>query len=170
MFIASDTNPAALSEIAWRAERKPTRGGVPNLVCIAEPLDALATELAAVADRLTVVLPWGNLLRAVLAPELLSLRHLANLCLPDATVEIVLSYDAQRHAGQGILLPAGAVDEHIATLPGLYQEVGLQIMVRDRLSQRELAAYQTTWAKRLAFGRPRKIWRLCAKYAGTKTG
>jgi 16S rRNA (adenine(1408)-N(1))-methyltransferase len=168
LFIASDANPDALSEIAWRAGRKPARGGVPNLICIAEPLDTLATELAAVADRITIILPWGSLLRAVAAPELVSLRHIASLCRLDANVEIVLSYDEQRDARQGILSPAGAIDErHIATLPSLYREAGFQIMSTDRISQRELADYQTTWAKRLAFGRPRKVWRLRATYDGT---
>jgi hypothetical protein len=168
LFIASDSNAAALSEIGWRAGRKPTRGGVPNLICVAEPLDALATELGAVADRLTAILPWGNLLRAVLAPELPSLRSLANLCLPDASVEIVLSYDPYRDARQGILLPSAAVDvKHIAALARLYREVGLRIMGSDLLSPTELAAYQTTWAKRLAFGRPREVWRIRANYAAS---
>ena len=170
LFIASDTNPAALSEVAWRAGRKPARGGVRNLICIAEPLAALATELAAVADRLTVILPWGSLLRAVAAPELLSLRYIANLCLPNASVEIVFSYE-EHDARQEILLPAGAIDdEHIATLPSLYQEAGFQIVATDRLSERELADYQTTWAKRLAFGQTRRVWRLHAKYARTSKG
>ena len=147
------------------------RGEVRNLICIAEPLASLATELAGVADRVTVILPWGSLLRAVAAPELLSLRYIANLCLPDASVEIVFSYDEQRGARQAILLPAAAVDEvHIATLPSLYREAGFQIVATDRLSERELADYQTTWAKRLAFGRTRKVWRLRAKYAGTSKG
>src|SRR5215470_5134087 len=103
LFIASDANPDALSEIAWRAGRKPARGGVPNLICIAEPLETLATELGAVADRVTIILPWGSLLRAVAAPELLSLRYIASLCILEASVEIVLSYDEQRDARQGIL-------------------------------------------------------------------
>jgi len=168
LFIASDANPDALSEIAWRAGRKPARGGVPNLICIAEPLETLATELGAVADRVTIILPWGSLLRAVAAPELLSLRYIASLCILEASVEIVLSYDEQRDARQGILSPAGAVDEkHIATLPNLYREAGFHIMSADRLSEMELAAYQTTWAKRLAFGRPRKVWRLRATYDGS---
>src|SRR5215475_12730032 len=109
LFIASDANPDALSEIAWRAGRKPARGGVPNLLCIAEPLDTLATELAAVADRVTIILPWGSLLRAVAAPELHSLRDIASLCRLDAGVEIVLSYDEQRDTRQGILFPAEAI-------------------------------------------------------------
>jgi 16S rRNA (adenine(1408)-N(1))-methyltransferase len=166
LFIASDANPDALTEIAWKAGRKAARGGIPNLICIAEPLQALATELAAAADRITVILPWGSLLRAVVAPDLVSLRHIAHLCLPDAGVEIVFSYDEQRDARLRVLLPAGGFDEaHIATLPHLYQEAGLQIVAADRFSQRELANYQTTWAKRLAFGRPRKVWRLQARYA-----
>ena len=35
LFVASDSNAAALTEIAWRAGRKPKLGGVPNLICIA---------------------------------------------------------------------------------------------------------------------------------------
>ena len=167
LFIASDTNPAGLMEIAWKAGRKAERGGVPNLICIAEPLDALAAELTAVADRITVILPWSNLLRAVGLPELLSLRNIAHLCLPDANLDIVFSYDAQRDARQAIPLTADAFDEeHIATLPRLYQQAGFQVVGADQLPQTELAGCQTTWAKRLAFGRPRKIWRLRARYAG----
>jgi 16S rRNA (adenine(1408)-N(1))-methyltransferase len=136
-------------------------------MCIAEPLATLATELAAVADRITVILPWGSLFRAVAAPELVSLRHIAHLCFSGANVEIVLSYDEQRDVRQRASLPAGGLEEeHIATLPRLYQQAGLQIVAAERFSQRELAGYQTTWAKRLAFGRPRKVWRLRARFAG----
>jgi hypothetical protein len=53
----------------------------------------------------------------------------------------------------------------MATLPRLYQQAALQILAADRFPQKELAAYQTTWAKRIAFGRPREIWRLRARYA-----
>jgi hypothetical protein len=37
----------------------------------------------------------------------------------------------------------------------------------ERIAPKELAAYQTTWAKRLAFGRPRKVWRLRASYSSS---
>lgn len=167
LFIASDANVAGLTETAWRAGRKAARGGVPNLICVAEALDTLSAELSRVADRVTVILPWGSLLRAVGTPEPVSLRHIAQLCRPEADVEIVLSYDAQRDARQALLLPAGTLDEsHIATLPGLYQQADLQIVTADRISQRELAACQTTWAKRLAFGQPRIVWRLRARHTG----
>ena len=153
-------------ETAWRAGRKPARGGLSNLICIAEPLHLLATELAAVADRITIILPWGSLLRAVATPEMDSLRQIAHLCVPDASIEIVLSYD-EREAQQGVLSPSVRLnDAHVANLTGFYEQAGLKIVVAEQLPQRELADYQTTWARRLAFSRPRKVWRLRARRAG----
>lgn len=168
MFIAVDADPSALRETAWRAGRKLARGGLSNLICIAEPLDVVSAELRALADRITIILPWGNLLRAVAAPEIDSLRHVAHLCLADATLEIVFSYDEQRDARLGIPLGAAGLDEpHIAgTLPRYYERAGLRIVAAERAPQRELADYETTWAKRLAFGRPRPVWRLRARYTG----
>jgi hypothetical protein len=121
-----------------------------------------------VARRITVILPWGNLLRAVAVPELDSLRHIARLCLPKATIEIVLSYDEKRDARQRAPLGTGGLDEeHMkTTLPRLYGQAGLLIVAAEQISQRELADCQTTWAKRLASGRPRNVWRLRARYAG----
>jgi len=58
LFIATDANPDALLDTAWKAARKPSRGGIPNLICVSEPLEVLAKELSNVADRLTVILPW----------------------------------------------------------------------------------------------------------------
>ena len=65
-------------------------------------MDVLARELSAVADRITVILPWGSLFRSVAGPEPESLHQIAALCLPGATVEIVFSYDEQRDAHSAI--------------------------------------------------------------------
>jgi hypothetical protein len=121
--------------------------------------------LAAIADRITVILPWGSLLAAVAGSNLDSLHQIARLCLPDATVEIVLSYDEQRDTRKGNPLGAGGLDaEHVAgTLPRLYEQGGLPLVAIDRISHEELASFQTTWAKRLAVGRQRTVWRLRAK-------
>ncbi|HVH86127.1 MAG TPA: hypothetical protein VM912_05340 [Terriglobales bacterium] len=165
LFLASDANASGLLETAWKATRKPTRGGVANLICIAEPLDVLAQELSRVADRVTVVLPWGSLLRAVAAPEIASLRQIANLCLPCASLEIVFSYDPQRDLREGARLGLSLLnDEHITSkLPRLYEEAGLSVASVEEIPLRELAKYETTWAKRLATGRCRDVWRIQAR-------
>jgi len=147
LFIASDANPSLLLETAWKAGRKPARGGISNLICIAEPLDVLAAELGAVADRVTVILPWGSLLRSVAAPDVNSLRSIAglrsiaDLCLPDATIEIVFSYDSERDARERAPLGVSVLDERhmLTTLPRLYEQACLPITLVERLSQKELA-------------------------------
>jgi 16S rRNA (adenine(1408)-N(1))-methyltransferase len=163
LFIATDANPDTLVDTAWKAGRKSARGGVSNLLCISEPLEILATELPGIADRITVILPWGSLLKVVAAPEVDSMRQIARLCGADASVEIAFTYDtydAQRTAPLG---ESALNDGHvIETLPRLYEEAGLRVRIVEKLTQHDLAAYQTTWAKRLAFGRPRVVWRLSA--------
>jgi hypothetical protein len=103
--------------------------------------------LGPVADRITVILPWASLLKTVATPEIDSLRHIAGLCLQQARIEIVFSCD-------------NPDDLNIATLPCLYQQAGLEVITLERIPQLDLCAYETTWAKRLAFGRPRDVWRI----------
>lgn len=139
------------------------------MICIAEPLDVLAHDLGAVADRVSVILPWGSLLRAVARPEIGALRQIASLCLSGAGIEIVFSYDSARDAREAGLLGATQLSvEHIhEVLTPVYQEAGIPIMTAECISPQELAAYETTWAKRLANGRPREIWRIRASYSGS---
>jgi 16S rRNA (adenine(1408)-N(1))-methyltransferase len=164
MFLATDANPDALLQTASRAARKPPRGGVPNLICIAEPLDVIADDLAGAADRVTVILPWGSLLRALVLPEIASLTHLRRLCALNASVEIVFSYDNKRDASARGPLGAFSVQEpHVRhVLPELYERAGFRVTSVEGISEHELGMYETTWAKRLAFGQRREIWRLRA--------
>ena len=165
LFIATDANPDALLDTAWKAARKPSRGGIPNLICVSEPLEVLAKELSNIADCLTVILPWGSLLRAVLAPEIASLHQIASLCSDAAGVEIVFSCDPRQDAQERARLGIVQIEQRIisSTLPELYQQAGLAVLKAEKISQQELAIYETTWAKRLATGRPRDIWRLRAR-------
>ena len=127
----------------------------------------LPAELGRVADRITVILPWGNLLRTLATPDTNSLRDIASLCLADATIEIVFSYDSRSDARDRGSLRGTRLDEQhvLATLPPIYHQAGLRVEMAEKIPQRELAAYETTWAKRLAFGRPREVWRIRARFS-----
>ena len=126
----------------------------------------LAAELGAVAERVSVILPWGSLLRAVAGPEASSLRRIASLCSPGARIEIVFSYDQSRDARESAPLGVTTVNkQHIAAaLFPAYQQARIPIISAECISPRELAAYETTWAKRLANGRPRNIWRIRSQH------
>jgi 16S rRNA (adenine(1408)-N(1))-methyltransferase len=148
-------------DTAARAARKLSRGGLRNLLCIAEPAETLADELAEIANRVTVILPWGSLLRAVALPDIPFLSVLRRLCASDATVEIVFSYD-ERDAGQQHRLGFASLQEsHVRTiLAEAYERAGFRVTSIEAICQSDLRSYQTTWATRLAFGRARETWRL----------
>jgi hypothetical protein len=97
----------------------------------------------------------------VAAAEIDSVRHIAALCLPQATVEIVLSHDGAR---DGAPLGFARLDEEhmYEKLPCIYQEAGLHVETVERIPQQNLSVYGTSWGKRLAFGQPRDVWRILA--------
>ena len=109
-----------------------------------------------------MILPWGSLLQAVVAPQIHALRQIACLCVTRAALEFVFSYDEQDARHDALHGLFGSDEYAPERLPNLYKEAVLQVASVERISHRELASYQTTWAKRLAFGRPRRIWRLRA--------
>lgn len=114
---------------------------------------------------MTVILPWGNLLRAVAAPDMPSLLQVASLCSLGASLEVVLSYDPERDGQEGARLGLSRLtDTHVkSALPKLYEQAGLRIVSAVELPQPELTKYETTWAKRLAIGRSRRVWRIQAR-------
>ena len=97
-------------------------------------------DLAGLADSLTVLFPWGSLLRAVLSPDPSGLARLRKLCKPGADVRFVFEHS---------LAPA--------PLEAAYREAALALIGRP-LSVEEARALPTTWAKKLGYsGRPRQF-------------
>jgi 16S rRNA (adenine(1408)-N(1))-methyltransferase len=160
-FIGLD--PAPGIEYARRAGRKPAKGGVPNALFAVASVEDPPCELAGIADELTVLFPWRSLLRAVALPDVESLRSVRRLCRDGASLTLVLSY-AERDRGElaRLGLPALSRDHLEGALTRGYRDAGFRVTCIESLSRDELHTLSSTWAKRLAFGRPRDVWRVRA--------
>lgn len=160
-FVGMDASHAALAITSRQAARKPARGGAPNALFVRAAVEALPSELDGAADRLSVMLPWGSLLRAVLGPDVPVLRSLRRLCQEKAALEVVVAIDSARDAAElsrlGIDAPSAG---KLAALAGDYGRAGFAL---DRVEPADLAAIPTTWARRLAHGAPRSGWRIHAR-------
>jgi 16S rRNA (adenine(1408)-N(1))-methyltransferase len=156
-----------LHQASRLAARKPQRGGSANALFGRMALEQAPGEVHGLADELTVLLPWGSLLRAVARPEPAGLLRLRALCKPTARVRIVFGYDPgpDRATIQVLGLPALDDPARFARLEADYRALGLEISVRP-CSARDLAALPTTWAQKLAQGsRPRRFYDLVGKVA-----
>ncbi|HEU5440829.1 MAG TPA: class I SAM-dependent methyltransferase [Ktedonobacterales bacterium] len=123
----------------------------PNALYLIANVLALPTELEGLATRLTVNFPWGSLLEALLEGEPACVARLAALTRPGARIEVRLNAGALAEAGWPL-------EEGARQVRRTLRAARFDIQPPVALGPRELSAYPTTWAHRLAFGRdPRAL-------------
>lgn len=160
--IGIDPDADALSEYAYRAARKPARGGVANVAYIVAAVEGLPPELACTATLVTVVFPWQSLLRGVLLPEPAVLAAIAGLATPEGRFELILCYDPQHDQAALAGASLARLDEAYidAVLTPAYAAAGIAIDGRRRLEPDEALALPSTWGRRLLHGRAREVFRV----------
>jgi 16S rRNA (adenine(1408)-N(1))-methyltransferase len=158
--VGLDASVPGLRDISTRA----ARAGLTNLIYVRASIEDLPAELTGVADQVTVVLPWGSLLAAFARPVVPLLRNVRRLCAPEATLTVVLGVDPQRDRAEIQRLGLPVLDEaHFAgALAAGYAEAGFSVTSVRALTSEDLACRASSWAKRLAFGRPRPVFQIDA--------
>lgn len=128
-------------------------------------VEALPPELEGIADRVSVVLPWGSLLRAVALPEPALLGAIRGLCQPGAELAVVLAIDPVRDRAEldRLGLALGETVDWRARLAEPYAAAGFELRTGRALDRGGLLAWPSTWAKRLAHGQPRAAVELRAR-------
>ena len=160
LYLALDPDADTLAAYAFRASRKPARGGVENAVFVVAAVEALPPELKSIADRVRVNFPWGSLLRGLLEPQAPVLAGVASLLRQGGVIEVIMSYhpDHDTNAFAGESLPAldAAYLEDIL-LPA-FEASGLSVTEHRRMTQDEALAVPSTWGRRLLHARPRDVY------------
>jgi len=160
LYIGVDPNADALSEYAFRAARKPARGGVGNVSFIVAAVEQLPLELRGLAQLVRVNFPWGSLLRALLEPDVAILHRVAALAAPGGRFEIVFSYNPEHDTGAFAGDPLPALDEARISnvLAPAYHGAGLDLTEQRRLTQDQALEIPSTWGRRLLHARPREVY------------
>jgi 16S rRNA (adenine(1408)-N(1))-methyltransferase len=159
-YIAVDPDSDALSESAFRASRKPARGGVDNAAFVIASVERLPPDLQGLAARLRINFPWGSLLRAFLQPDPAILRSVAGLATPEGAFEVVFSYhpDHDTNAFIGDPVPPLEIRYIESVLAPAWGEAGLHVTLHHRLTQDEALAIPSSWGRRLLHARPRDVY------------
>ncbi len=91
LVIGIDAIEAPMGEIAYKAARKPARGGRANVVLLRAAIEALPSELHAIADEVDVLLPWGALLEGIVRARSDVVAGIASLARPAGVVHLTLN-------------------------------------------------------------------------------
>jgi 16S rRNA (adenine(1408)-N(1))-methyltransferase len=161
LFVGLDANASALHQVSGRA----LRAGVRNVLYVRAAVEDLPAELAGVADRVTVVLPWGSLLAAVARPVPALLAGIRRLCQTNARLSGILGIDPERDRAEclRLRLPTLSSTYLTSSLTGAYATVGFRVTSIQALTGSELAQWPSTWARKLAHGRARSVFQIEAE-------
>lgn len=160
--IGIDANAKPLEKPSVKITRKPAKGGLPNAFFVQAAAEDLPAELASVADRVSVNLPWGSLLRAVLLPDSEVLRGIRRLLRPGGELEVVTAIDPVRDLQELARLGLSKlIERHFETdLVQAYRNAGLERSKITGFLPADALPIETTWGKRLSRSSERSVRRL----------
>jgi 16S rRNA (adenine(1408)-N(1))-methyltransferase len=153
-----------MAEVARRAARAPERGGQPNLLFAVASAERPPDELIGRADEVSAIMPWGSLLRGVLALDPDAACGIAALLRPSGRLVATLSVTNRDR----IDVPPLDGDGAAADLARRWASHGLRVDAFDLAGADEVAATGSSWGRRLSVGRSRPIWRLVARAERTE--
>jgi 16S rRNA (adenine(1408)-N(1))-methyltransferase len=158
LVVGVDPVAAVMAEASRRAARPVAKGGRPNALFVVAAAEALPAELCGVADRVTVNLPWGSLLRGALALDDAAARGIARLVRPGGTAELLVAPNARDRLAADVDV-ARRIAEGLAAD---WRTFGLALVEAREATSADLALVRTTWARRLQLGTTtdRRAWRL----------
>ncbi|HEX5825404.1 MAG TPA: hypothetical protein VFY18_13180 [Candidatus Limnocylindrales bacterium] len=175
LVIGVDASAAGMAESSLRTARPERRGGLPNALFVVAAAECPPSDLHGIADELTILFPWGSLLRGALALDDAAAAGIARLVRAGGRVEVLAS--ATERDGQGVP-PLRAEDG--PAIARRWACRGLALTTFEPASAPQIAASGSTWARRLgasggrgradgpsdagAIGRP--TWRLVLRRDG----
>ena len=155
LVIGIDADASAMAESSRRAASNPRKGGVANAVFLAGAADDLPGPLCDRADRVTIALPWGSLLRGVLTGDHNLLSGLGATLKSRGEVEILVSAAYRDAAAAGITLSNTADAQELGCR---LASGGLQLVECRLATKSDVDRLSSGWGKRLGIPAKRHAW------------
>lgn len=153
LVIGIDADMASMRASSRKAADR--RTGVPNAVFVVSAVEGLPSDLAGVADHVTIHFPWGSLLRGLVTGAGPIPSNIARTCRSGANVSAMWSItERDVHA-----LELGHVDHD--RISDAFAAVELEVQDIRPATPTDVAAVHSSWAKRLRAGidRPATVLR-----------
>lgn len=162
-YIGLDSNAENMAFYAQKAAQSERKGGLKNLLYVVAQAEALPSELKGLASDVTILFPWGSLLKAAARGDEGFLAGLAQVMADKSSLRVVFSLEEtiEKKVLDSLGLPA-LNKEALDSLCVAYARAGFSMKWRY-IAQDELKKFPSRWAKRLAYGRPRPVVELVGK-------
>jgi 16S rRNA (adenine(1408)-N(1))-methyltransferase len=148
LILGLDADAASMAGSSRRAAGPAHRGGLANTMFLRAAAEAPPAPLAGIASRVTVLFPWGSLLRGCLGLDPAVASGIAGLLAPGGELELLLA-PAERDRLTSLPTTTVAVIEAAAAA---FAPHGLAVLEARDATADEIRTSHSTWAKRLLAG------------------
>ncbi len=160
LYIGIDPAENQLKIYSKKANRKKLQ----NAIFAIGSIENLPPELLSSIDELYINLPWGTLLEKMVKMNELTAQKLSSIIKKDGQMEIIFGYvpEFEPSETERLKLPDITEKENLKKILisfGKYFEI---VELRE-LNKKDLGNLETTWAKKLKFGKDRKIHKIIFK-------
>ena len=156
LVLGVDAVAASMAEASRRAARSPAKGGLPNVLFVVSAAEALPLQLDGTVDQLTILFPWGSLLRGALGLDRPVADTIARLMKEGGSVSMLISVTERDGVPEVPCLDEAAVGE-VAQRHAAY---GLELIGAREATAVDLTATRSSWSRRLGSDPRRPVWLL----------
>jgi len=158
LFIGIDPNKKQLETYA----KKALRNKLENTLFIVSSIEQLPQELKNTATAVFIILPWGTLLKHTATPNTEMLTKIANLLKSKGVLTIIFGYAQETEPSETNRLDLEKINgDYIKEkLIPEYAKAGLDSRKIVLLKKEDLKKFESTWCKKLAFGKARPLFLL----------
>jgi 16S rRNA (adenine(1408)-N(1))-methyltransferase len=149
LVLGLDANAAAMAEVSRRAAKPSRKGGTPNAAFVLAAAEAPPVELAGIASQVTVLFPWGSLLRGCLGADPAVAAGVAKLLAPAGSLDLLLAPSAKDGLDGLPIEPERVVDAAASA----FAAFGLEVVEGRLATPVEIRTSGSTWARRLGTAR-----------------
>lgn len=142
--------------------KKANRKHLKNVRFITASVENLPQEFENSIDEINIILPWGTLLQYTVTADHTILRQIRNLLKQSGILKMVLGYaqETEPNETERLGLPEINGEQIKNVITPQYENSGFMLKSWHPLERRELKNFETTWCKKLAFGKLRPLFYL----------
>jgi 16S rRNA (adenine(1408)-N(1))-methyltransferase len=145
--------------------KKALRSKLKNALFIVGSIENIPIETESIAHEININLPWGTLLESIVKPTKEIISKLSKLLKVGGEINITLGYTPELEPSETRRLDLPVIGNELIedTITPLFKSCDLALKRARELDKKELKDIETTWAKKLNFGKDRKIYNIIFK-------
>lgn len=146
-------------------QREINRKRLKNAVLIQSSIENYNPDFKDFFDEISIILPWGNLLKYCVTVDLSFFEKISNWLKNDGTIKIIFGFNEELEEKQTKKLNLKNLnDKEVEFLKENYSKIpNLQLISFENVFYLDLETVETTWAKKLKHGADRSYFSIILK-------